>query len=219
MKLPLKKYGVLITVIIGLLVVGFVWSNKENFASGAYHHSNLLSNRLWGEQLANRIKKSHVKGMGDAMKKNEKKVESFTIVDRKKDTKKNSGFKQVVMGDLKEQMYSEYNPNRYVLSDYSAWEVAEEGPSKIDIHELETTKYEMPENYQKYDPKEVTPKMLNAGSGDNVSEMANAFKKEQTNKYYHDIEQLTKRGGNATKVSDALVEHLAGNTALLKKYM
>ena len=219
MKLNLKKYGVLIAVIVGLIIVGFVFVNKESFASGAYHHSNLLSNRLWGEQLANRVKKSHVLGMGEAMKNNEKEVESFTVVDRQNDTKKNSAFKQVAIDDLKEQMYSEYQPNRYVLSDYSSWEIAEEGPSKIDIHELETPRYEMPENYQKYDPKEVTPKTLNAGSGDNVSEIANEYKKKQTNQYYHDIEQLTKRGGNATKTSNALVEHLAGNTCLLKKYM
>ena len=204
----IKKYKNLLLLIVLIVIVYTVFKNKEMFGSGAYHHSNFLSTRIWDRELKEKRGKNLVKGINQ-MKENEKEVEKFTQVDRK-DHSKNNDFKQIVPADLKDNKYNEYNPNRYVLSDYSNFEIAEKGVLQFDMHELEHNKYELPETYQKFDAKEVKPKLLDSGSG-LVSNMANAFQKKQRDQYYHDIAQLNKRGNNASKASTELIKHMDFN--------
>jgi hypothetical protein len=208
----LKKYSKLLLILVLLFVIYQVFVNKENF-SGWYHRSQMLSNRLWSRYDASLYEKNHVKTINE-IKNNEKKVESFTQVNREKID--NTSFKQVSESEIKDNNYGEYNPNKYVLSDYSTWSIAEKGtPSVVEINELENNKYELPETYQKYDPEHVKPK-LDAGSGP-VADMADAYSKLQVDKYYQDINDLSKRGGNAVQTSDELMSHLSGN-AMLASY-
>ena len=110
---------------------------------------------------------------------------------------------EVVVGGEKETFISSdisgFNPNHYVISDYTVNDIATKGESATNpkINDLETDDFATPVDYSDVKPvaEYLEVSKYDTGSGDMTS-LNDAFSTKDKTKFFKEMSQLELRGGN-----------------------
>lgn len=178
------KIKLILLVILLIFIYNISYSTKENFGSDFFHRGKLVD-------ISSHIQKQIAKYRETG------KVENFAEL--------GETYKKDLKIKMKGQPLEEYDPDRYVISEYSFKSLK---PVKIESPELDTIQGEelaaddfaRPVDYTEGKPlaEHLEVSKYDAGSGD-LSELNDVYKIQNRKEFIVTTQKLQERGGNVHK--------------------